>query len=351
MSVSGFTLGVGGEDWVVRLRQGLGANPNRDEARLLIAFASPQIPLDEVAEVCRTAHPEAVLFGCSSAGEFTEDGETKGSLSILVLSGDMVVSSGLGKGLKADPEACVTQACSELHSALDTQLHHTALMVADGLAFVGEEAALLAAMCLGPQVTVGGASAADDLMLRETRVLVDGETSNDAVGIVLISSSTAVSLGVAHGHTPLGRSGLVTASQGNVVHEIDGQPAWEAYFEATQDRASQQGLTDSDLDDPTAFVKYMASFEAGLKIDTGYKVRAALSRNPDQSLNFVCQMPEGTRLEYMGSSAQHQISSASRAAEMARQGLQGAPAAGVLVFECACRKVILGDRFNEAVVD
>lgn len=350
MTVQAFRTSVQcSSDTAAELRRQVLANPHRADAKLVVVFASPKTPLEQLTDTLSATHPGAVVLGCSTAGEFTDAGEAAGTVTVFVLAGELKVSGGIGHRLRGETERSVEDACSSLHDVDGVDGYHTALMFADGLAFVGEEAALLAAIRLGPSVSIAGASAGDDLALERTVVSMGTEVTTDAVSIALISSSAPISIGVSHGHRPLGSEGTVTRAEGNVVHEIDGRPAWQAYREATKAAAEAAGIFNSNFEDPTEFVSYMASFEAGLAIEGGYKVRAALLKGADDSLSFVCQMAEGTKFAYMGSDLDGQIESARDAAEMAREGLGDSAVAGVLVFECACRKIILQDQFSRAV--
>src|SRR5580704_796735 len=58
------------------------------EPALVVAFASTQQPLGEIAPRLRAAFPHAELLTASTAGEFTEAGDAKGSVALFALAGD-----------------------------------------------------------------------------------------------------------------------------------------------------------------------------------------------------------------------------------------------------------------------
>ena len=77
--------------------------------------------------------PGAVVAGCSTAGEFTERGDAKGSVSAFVLSGDFEVQAGFGTGLKANLEAAVTEAVAPLKASVEGYKYRTVIMLLDTL--------------------------------------------------------------------------------------------------------------------------------------------------------------------------------------------------------------------------
>ena len=89
-------------------------------------------------------------------------------------------------------------------------------------------------------------------------------------------------------------------------------------------------------------------YQAGLRLKDGHKLRFPASADPDGSLVFLCGTPEGSLIEVMESDKARQVERVARAASVAR-GQSIAELAGALVFDCICRKGILGDEFNLAV--
>ena len=74
------------------------------------------------------------------------------------------------------------------------------------------------------------------------------------------------------------------------------------------------------------------------------KVRAIHQIRPDGALVSTGEIPEGSSICIVTGEPEALIAASRRAAEEARQSLKGAKAAGVLVFSCFCRTLILGQR-------
>src|SRR5690606_7842417 len=100
-------------------------------------------------------------------------------------------------------------------------------------------------------------------------------------------------------------------------------------------------------DDAGELFSFLVVYEAGLSLGNNYKMRAPLFRGDDGSLTFACGIPEGTVIRIMQGRQDAQIQSAGRAAAAARRQLGDTDVAGALIFDCVCRKAILGDRFKE----
>lgn len=126
--------------------------------------------------------------------------------------------------------------------------------------------------------------------------------------------------------------------------EIAGRPAWDVWREITRDVAARRGI------DPDADVGgYLLHFQAGLVSGPATLMRAPVGRSASGALSFACAMAEGAKIRIYQSEERPLIFSAREAARRAALPLDGRGVAGAIVFECVCRSLLLGDRFQEAV--
>lgn len=315
---------------------------------LVMTFASTKQPLGEITSALKQHYPNACVLGATTAGEFTEHGDSKSSVSAFALAGDFVVHAGLARGLKASPEKAVAEAVERLPRAVPGYAHKTAIVLLDPLAGNGEEASLLITGALGTDTPLAGGAAGDDLQMAATEVALDGESASDGVAIAVLFSKTKLGIGVAHGHDALSRPLKVTRAAGSVVHEVDGRPAWEVWREETRSRAEAAGFSGAVLS-PEQEGPFLLHFEAGLALGDGYKIRAPLSKNADGSINFACGIEQGSMIRITESVPEKQVESARVAAQRAQEALNGQKAAGALIFDCICRNLILQSRFADAV--
>jgi hypothetical protein len=303
---------------------------------------------DVGALVATLSGPSTVAIGASTAGEFTETGDAKGSVSVLgIASDDLRFAAGIGTGLRASPEQAIVAALEGQPNEMRGFAHRTAITLLDPLAGNGEEAALMLAVHLGPDQPIAGGAAGDDLKMKATTVACGARAASDAIVVAQIFSKRPLAIGVAHGHRELSTSMRVTRATGASVHEIDGRPAWDVWKDATRAAAKTRGI-DVDALPASEETAFLLQFEAGLANGAGMKIRAPLSRTADGSVNFAAAIPEGSVIRITESDAAAQVESALTAARRARDQADG-PIAGALVFDCICRNLILGDQFGAAI--
>jgi methyl-accepting chemotaxis protein len=323
------------------------------DASFAVVFASPEYDPEAVAGAVRGA-TGATLLGCTSVGEFTHREWASGSVGVaLSMGGTHRVHTGLGYGVTDDEEAAVREATAAFPAQPSSPASHpyrSVLDLHDGLAGKGEEVTLASNVELGPDVRIAGGSAGDDLRLEATHVMADETVTTDGVGLGLVESRQQPAISVAHGHSPVSPPLRVTESDGAVVHELDGRPAFEVWREQIRDRAAADGI---DVDAFEAggedLSTALTNYAFGLVTGNGLKIRwPGLTDEPGGSLRFACSMPEGVVLRVTAGSREAQVASARRAAREARASLDGEPA-GALVFDCICRSTALGEGFSAAV--
>lgn len=322
---------------------------------VVLAFSSTRQPLADVINGLVALWPAALVMGCSTAGEFTGDGDAKGSTVLWAMRGGVVGFAGFAPRLAEDPETAVRMAAQGLPLTVAGYPHRTAIVLLDALAGVSEEATLLVADALGGDVRLAGGAAGDDLAMKSPLVAVGGiggGIGSNAIALAVLFTKEAPGVGVCHGHRSLSGPHTVTRASGGTVFEVDGRPAWDVWKEETAVAAGLRGLDPEHLSDD-AVIGYLLQFEAGLDmgdgVDGNAKIRAPLARGVDGSLSFACGMPEGAVFRITESVAARQIESAREAARRARNQLGGADVVGAVVFDCICRNLILGNQFIDAV--
>ena len=318
---------------------------------LAVVFCSSEYDYEAVVAGVGEVTGGASLIGCSSAGEFTEDGVESGSVAVAVLRSDTHrTHTGLGDGLRSDETAVLEAASEEMPAHVDGYPHRSAVVLHDGLSGNGEELALSVPGVLGADTSLAGGSAGDDLLMESTHVFCDGAVAEDAVSLGLFASTEPVVISVAHGHETISPPLTVTAADGNVVHELNGRPAYEVWREHVRERVAADGH-DVDALEPgdEALSAALTNYAFGLETGDGLKIRwPGPTKTTDGPLEFTCSIPEETVMRVTAGSDEAQIESARRAAREAKQRVDGS-AAGAVVFDCICRSTALGDDFEVAV--
>lgn len=323
-----------------------------------IVYSSSAYNYRDVVDAVREATGNAPLMGASSAGEFTEKDVLHGSVAVCLLASDDIrFFTAMAEGVGDDPEGAVRRLAEKMPETVEDRPHRCIIMIADGLAGVGEEIVLSAINIMGGDTPIVGGMAGDDMKFEKTHLFLDGDVVTDGICICLLASTMPLFTAVKHGHRPLTEPLTVTRALGNVVYEINNKPAWGVWKEeviAHRVRKAGEPEPWHELATQSDIGQFLANYEMGLPIETEgeYKVRFPSGVNDDGSLNFSCGIAEGTVFRIMdGSDMGDQIEAAGDAAGMARQAAEDAGYtrfAGAFVFECAVRRLMLGDEFYRA---
>jgi hypothetical protein len=155
-------------------------------------------------------------------------------------------------------------------------------------------------------------------------------------------------VGLAHGlKTPPKGSGVgklkVTRLSGNVIEELDGKPAFDAY----RRHAEEQGLR---LEAGMIEVGgYLVKNPLGLYfLDELRAVRVCGGVTEKGGLLCTAAIAEGTNVTILRGEMEGMVDAARDAAREARSSLEGEPAA-VLVFDCGTRGYSMGDAFPREI--
>lgn len=325
-------------------QQGLGKQP----ALFGFLFSSPDRDLGTVLKVATEASGCNNLIGASTAGEFTERGLSHGGVVVMLVSGEgMTCRTVLAKGLAEDYRKVAAELDKVVSGARQVaaskdQRRLTTVLLTDGLAGKGEELVLELHERVQASQIVGGA-AGDEGAFIETRVGCSAEAAaSDAAVAAHIFSVHPWGVGIGHGLRPTTKPMRVSKAAGNVVQQVNNAPAFEIY----KAHAAQRGVKLT----PSTAGPYMIANELGIHFfDKISRARAPLSVGSDGSLTCAAAIPEGAMISILDGEPDSMVSAATAAAEEAREHLEGAKPAGVLLFDCVCRGMILKEDFPREI--
>lgn len=284
----------------------------------------------------RQAHPNAVVLGCSTAGNICASQILDDALIITALQFDQVQVRGT---LVQVPEASASLAAGRrLAEALaGPELVHV-FVVSDGLCVNGSQLVQGLMQNLPPGVAVTGGLAGDMCQFEETTVLFgDRHESASVAAVALYGRNLRVGIGSLGGWSPFGPERLITRSQGNILYELDDQRALDIYKRYLGDHAA--GLPATALHFPLE-VRDPES-QAAL-------VRTILSVNEaDGSMIFAGDVPQGGHARLMKSNVTHLVDGAVAAAKVGSSSLQGRPPQLALLVSCVGRRLVLKQRVEE----
>ncbi len=304
------------------------------EAVLLLVFCSVRHDVPALLEaVRRRAAAGTLVVGCSTMGELTGAGPLDGGVVVMALGGAFEARVRVSRDASADRRTAGAQVAAAFDDL--TLPQGVLLLLCDGLTGQQHEVVRGAHSVVGAAVPMVGGCAADDLTYTATTQFAgDGtgvEVLTDAVVGVALGSHGAFGIGVEHGWSKNGVPLVVTSSRDGVIEQLDGRPAVDAYFEHT-------GLSRELLDDPVALRAAAFHWPLGLSRRSGEDLRVLHAADPDTGLTCLADVPQGALVWVMQAESERLIAAGRRSVVTALEALDGAPAAGVLVFDCGARR-------------
>ena len=311
---------------------------------LALVFASPRHELRAVMAEARRLLPRVDVVACSTSGEITERGLTRGGIAVLLVGWGDAAHVVAARGAPHDDIPALAQALGGrfMEHTGERAKHAACLVIGDGLSPAFEKLVLELRKAPRHRHPIVGGGAGDDGAFVATTVGVNREVLPGGMATVQVTSANAWGVGVAHGLTPASPRMTVTKASGNVVTSIDDRPALDVYREY----AKGLGLDFDALDLP----QFLVENELGvLLFEDVVRVRAPLRVLPDGALFTAGEVPEGSTVCLVRGTEDDIISAARSAAEDAKDALGAVQPAGVLLFSCVCRGMVLGARYAEEI--
>lgn len=193
---------------------------------------------------------------------------------------------------------------------------------------------------VGNKVVITGGLAGDGGKFQKTYTLSpEGVTSDHVVGIGLYGDAIQLRHGCMGGWDPFGKTRKVTKSKGNVVFELDGQPALNVYKEYLGEHAK-------DL--PASGLMFPFSMLSDEKSESGL-IRTILAVDEKAgSLTFAGDVEQGRFVKLMHANTKGLVEGAKGAAENAvLKGL--AENAFAMIVSCVGRKLVMGANVDEEI--
>ncbi len=289
-------------------------------------------------EALRARYPEAMLIGCSTAGEIegvtVRDDSAVATAVRFERTTLRMARIHLGE-VAEDSRAAGSRLADAL---LDPDLRHV-IVLSDGLHVNGSDLVRGLESNLPPWVSVTGGLAADGVDFGETWVIA-GNTPATRTVVALGMYGRHILVGHASlgGWDPFGPERIVTRSDGNVLYELDGKSALQLYKTYLGEHAA--GLPATGLKFPLA-VRRTAN-------DTPV-VRTILSVDERvQSMTFAGDIPTGSYARLMKANYDRLVDGAAGAARTCLSTTSFAPELALLI-SCVGRKIVLQQRVEEEV--
>jgi hypothetical protein len=304
------------------------------EPRWVLLYSTEGLDLQAILKHLRARHPNAPVFGATSfRGVFSPKGFTRGAACLVAEQSDpLEVASVLratgAAAARAHARAACEQIKQELGKAPSLILMH---------ATPGFEERVLEGISdtFGKDVPVYGGSAADDAIAGRWQVFSGTEVTGEGLVLVGIRSERPVRGGFMGGYLPTDCSGVVTRSQGRVVHEIGSRPAAVVYNEWTG------GIIGDEVKRGGNVLLKTNLAPVGRVVSEGHGLPRRVLSHPHEvqqggALAFFAEIAMGERITLMAGTAEPLITRVGKVVNRALGPTRPALRGGLLVFCGGC---------------
>lgn len=278
------------------------------------------------------------VFGCSTAGEICGQSVFDETVVATALSFARTRLCLASRAIEAEGNSYLAgrELAAEL---LAPNLVHL-FVLSDGLHVNGTSLVAGLSDVLPASVVVTGGLAADGDRFRSTLIACGGRPQSGLVAAVgFYGTSLRVACGSMGGWDPFGPDRLITRSEHNVLHELDGKSALDLY---------QRYLGDYARDLPASALLFPLLVKTPGQAEG--VVRTILSIDEQaKTMTFAGDMPRGAMARFMRANFDRLIDGATGAAQRCAGPTGGPPAELAILISCVGRKLVLRQRIDEEV--
>lgn len=306
-------------------------------AQLVFLFGDKELlKSQQQIDFVKNAYPVAQIVGCSTSGEIYAD----------TVSDNTIICTAIwfeNTSIQIAEETIDNMDDSfnvgeKLATRLNKEKLIHILVFSEGLNINGSELTNGLNHQLDNKISVTGGLAGDQNTFNETVIVHNrkGE-KNLVIGIGFYGDHLKVGYGSMGGWDSFGVDREVTSSKGNVLYELDGQPALELYKRYLGPYAAKL---------PASALLFPLSLR--IKNSETALVRTILGVNEeDGSMVFAGDIPQGEYVRLMKANSDRLIGGANDAAEMSITSIKQSDADLALLISCVGRKLVLKQRVEE----
>jgi hypothetical protein len=279
--------------------------------------------------------PRAHLLGCSTGGQIRNDDVTDDDVIAAALSFD---STKLRLACEPIQSSDCSRACGEaIGRTLQADDLAGIFVLSDGLNVNGSELVAGIISVVGQHVPLTGGLAGDGAQFQETVVGADRAPQSHMVAAVgFYGKAIRIAHGSAGGWDEFGPRRQITRSRGNVLLELDGEPALDLY---------ERYLGEEDIKGlPGTALLFPLRIRDPKRPDHDIvRTVLAVDRN-DRSMTFAGDMPQGWVGQLMRGNFDRLAAGAGNAAQQAcaKMGLTGNSAEIAILVSCIGRRLLMG---------
>lgn len=270
----------------------LGSAPETDPDLLMI-HASVGHNLRELVSEARLLAPRAQIVGASCCGVIGREGvsESLRDVAIMAVKGAETTTAHVDGVFGHNCLDKVRHLAGEVLRSLPGV--NMVYFLASGIDIANDLCIRAIEEVLGPEVTIFGATSADNMRGIASFQLFDvGVYEHSAWLVGFADPDLKVITAASHGFVAVGEPMMVTKSEGHQIIELDGRPAWDVYTE-------RLGLdTRASCGDTIPIGALAERLDEGLAEEYGnpHILRVVTSRDERGAMLYATRIEEGTPL-------------------------------------------------------
>lgn len=305
---------------------------------LILLFVSPDFEKkQETIDLISNKYPDSIIAGCSTSGEIHDIQVVDKSCVFNALHFEKTVITRSSVNIE-DYENSYAAGISIFNKLSTEDLKHI-ILLSDGLRVMGDQLVAGITDAMSTNIPITGGLAGDGSNFNETFLINQNKiVSGEVIAIGLCGDSIKIGYGTKGGWDSFGIERKATKSDGNILYELDGQPALSLY-------KSYLGEKAKDL--PASGLLFPLSVRTGDKIKP--VVRTLLSINEEEnSLIFAGNIPQGSYIRLMKANVDRLINGAEDSANIANNNVKE-DAEFALLVSCIGRRLVLNQLVEEEI--
>lgn len=280
------------------------------------------------------------LIGCTTDGEISNEGFSSESAVLVGIVTDRIdFHLSVVENLSQDNEGAGRKLAQGLPKS--TRYLH---LFSDGITSNGCAILRGISSVLGEEIPVSGGTSGDDGRFVRTWQFAGRKMLTDSAVAIGFSGDFKLGTGVRSGWTPIGLSKKATRSSGNILYQLNGEPALKVFERFLGKHAHK--LPEIGVEYPLGLI--------GRWGDVGeenyHLLRATMSVNREEgSISFAGEIPEGAEVSLTCGDIASVLHASEEAAQLAISDLGDATVSMIFCYSCMARKLILGSRTREEI--
>jgi hypothetical protein len=278
--------------------------------------------------------PGIQLIGGTTDGEISSVLEFQEDSLVLILfcSDEIEFHAAVGRHISSDPVAIAEKT---VQTAQSQAQYPTSLCITTPESLTTSGLLILQGLqqALGREVPIVGGTTCDQWQFQQTYQFFGQEVLSDALPILLLSGHLLWGHGVSSGWTPIGKKGMATKVIGNVLYEVDGQPALEFYRDYLGDIRPSPAYRLA-IFEPNQDSWYMRTSNGDYDATSG-------------SITFFADIPLHSEVQVVRANRDEMVDSARLSIQQALEHYPGKQPSIALFFSCTGRMHVLGTKTKE----